>query len=240
MPVDSFGTSKIKHLFLNKNVEGSSGKYNFDKCKNIDEIREFDANILALQKLLPGKILSIMNQKHTNDVRIINNKNHEMIFDGQICTAEGIALIVQTADCIPVLLADYDKNIIAAVHAGWRGARAGIIQNAVLKMRELGATNIEAVIGPCIKQESYEVDIDFYDNFISETDQNKQYFIASNKKYLFDNTSYVKDKLADLEISNIFDININTYNDKDFYSFRRYTHHGGEYGSNISAIYIEP
>lgn len=66
---------------------------------------------------------------------------------------------VNTADCVPVVLADTSAGIIAAAHAGWRGAVAGIIGNTVDTMTGLGATaaNIRAVMGPCIGVECFEV-----------------------------------------------------------------------------------
>jgi YfiH family protein len=69
--------------------------------------------------------------------------------DAAVTTSSGAALAVLTADCAPVALAS-PEGVLGIVHAGWRGLRAGVVQAAVTTMRRLGATRIEAVVGPCI------------------------------------------------------------------------------------------
>jgi hypothetical protein len=74
--------------------------------------------------------------------------------DAAVTTVPGAVLAVQTADCAPVaLLAD---GVVAAAHAGWRGLEAGVLGATVERMRSLGATDIQAVLGPCIHAECYE------------------------------------------------------------------------------------
>ena len=64
-----------------------------------------------------------------------------------------------TADCVPILLCDPKKKIIACVHAGWKGALNGIIKNTTKKFNDLNSSNDDliAVVGPCIKKDNYEV-----------------------------------------------------------------------------------
>jgi YfiH family protein len=69
--------------------------------------------------------------------------------DAAVTTARGAALAILTADCAAVALAS-PQGVLGAAHAGWRGVRAGVIEAAVTTMRRLGATRVEAVIGPCI------------------------------------------------------------------------------------------
>jgi polyphenol oxidase len=78
--------------------------------------------------------------------------------DAIVSKAE-VVVAVQTADCAAVLLADPDTRVVAAVHAGWRGAGAGVVRNAVRAMGALGASpgRIIAVIGPHICMSCYEV-----------------------------------------------------------------------------------
>jgi YfiH family protein len=76
--------------------------------------------------------------------------------DAAVAAVSGCALAVLTADCAPIALLAPDEGIIGAVHAGWRGALAGVVENAVDAMRDLGARSISAVIGPCIGPECYE------------------------------------------------------------------------------------
>ncbi|MCZ9290023.1 peptidoglycan editing factor PgeF [Corynebacterium sp. c8Ua_174] len=79
--------------------------------------------------------------------------------DALITTLRGTALIVLTADCVPVLLSDEDAGVIAAVHAGRMGARNGILRRAIARMEDLGAvpSNIHALLGAAASGENYEV-----------------------------------------------------------------------------------
>lgn len=69
--------------------------------------------------------------------------------DAAVSVASGGVLAVLTADCAPVGLAS-PEGIIGVAHAGWRGLRAGVVEATVQAMRRLGATRVEAVLGPCI------------------------------------------------------------------------------------------
>jgi hypothetical protein len=75
--------------------------------------------------------------------------------DASATAHAGPVLGVLTADCAPVALVS-PEGPIAAVHAGWRGLHAGVLQRAVERVRALGATEVRAVLGPCIHAECYE------------------------------------------------------------------------------------
>lgn len=75
--------------------------------------------------------------------------------DAIVTAAPGITLAIATADCAPIALAS-PEGVIGAVHAGWPGLRAGVIGAAVATMRELGAAEVRAALGPCIHAECYE------------------------------------------------------------------------------------
>lgn len=79
--------------------------------------------------------------------------------DAMVSRLPGVGLAIVTADCAPVLLADAAAGVVGAVHAGWRGAVAGVLEATVGAMAGLGAevSGIAAVVGPCIGQVSYEV-----------------------------------------------------------------------------------
>lgn len=77
--------------------------------------------------------------------------------DGLVTTSGNLGLTILTADCLPLLLADEEGKVIGACHAGWRGAAGGIVANTTDAMRRAGATNITALIGPTIRQPSYQV-----------------------------------------------------------------------------------
>jgi YfiH family protein len=69
--------------------------------------------------------------------------------DAAVATANGTVLAVLTADCAPIAFAS-PEGVLGIAHAGWRGLRAGVVEATVTTMRRLGATRIEAVLGPCI------------------------------------------------------------------------------------------
>jgi len=75
--------------------------------------------------------------------------------DALVTTDSGLALAIQTADCLPVVLWSAE-GVIGAAHAGWRGLEAGVLERTAAAMRGLGATEIDARIGPCIHVECYE------------------------------------------------------------------------------------
>jgi YfiH family protein len=77
--------------------------------------------------------------------------------DGVVTATPGLALAVLVADCTPVLLADVEAGVVGAVHAGRPGMSARIVDVAVERMRELGARDLRAVVGPSICARCYEV-----------------------------------------------------------------------------------
>jgi YfiH family protein len=80
--------------------------------------------------------------------------------DALATDADGIGLVVRTADCVPVLLADPVARLVAAVHSGWRGLLAGVVPGAVRRLRSRGASDLRAAVGPAICGECYEVGAD--------------------------------------------------------------------------------
>ena len=113
--------------------------------------------------------LVLMHQTHSNKVIVVDkkNKNKKIIADALITKSEGLAIGVLTADCVPIILYDEINKIIGCIHAGWRGAISGIIENTLNKFKEINNNNkINVAVGPCIGNESYEVSVEFYDNFL--------------------------------------------------------------------------
>lgn len=200
----------------------------------------------ARSKLKVSYIFTMI-QVHSSDVVIVdkNNVSQPIKADAAVTREKNLALSVITADCVPVLLASRNADVIGAMHCGWKGARYNIIKNTVASMRALQSSNkapIIAFIGPSIKQKSYEIDKDFYQSFIEESPINHQFFVNSNKgnHYMFDLVGYVAYKLGqeNIEIKKISEDD--TYSMPDKYpSFRRFTHTGEVYNSNIlSTIHI--
>ncbi len=231
-----YSSKKIKYAFFTKKVESVDHRY-FSHHENYKKNRELIAKMFLSENIL------FTDQKHTKDVILVESyKQDPIIADGQITTTKGLAIAVATADCVPLLLADEDAGIVSCVHAGWRGAKSNIMQEAVDKMHKLGANNITAIIGPCIRQESYEVSQDFYDEFLIQDQKNDQFFLHSINKnhYMFNLPAYVKAQLKLPYVKAILDMEYNTYQDEEnFFSFRKTTHNPQiPMGNIVSAIML--
>jgi polyphenol oxidase len=163
--------------------------------------------------------------------------------DAIVTNIPGLAVCVLTADCAPVLMADADAGVIAAVHAGWRGAKAGVIESAIEAMESLGAraARISAAIGPAISAAAYEVSPDFKSAFLIDGEANEQYFEQRpGSRPHFNLPAFVKHRLSSSGVTNIKDIGVCTYeNESILFSFRRTCHRfESDYGRQISAILI--
>ena len=153
-----------------------------------------------------------------------------------------LPIAVLTADCVPILLFDNKKNIIAAIHAGWKGAFKGIICNVANFMFKKGCKkkDIIAAIGPCIGKTKYNVKENFKKKFIKKNKKNKIFFKSKNDAIYFDLSSYVKSQLKLCRITNIDMKNVDTFTKKNnFFSARRsLSLKHDDYGRNISIIMI--
>jgi YfiH family protein len=126
------------------------------------------ANRARLAELigLPEQDVVYMEQIHSPNVTEVTTELLDElggtpveVTDALVTTVPGVALVVLTADCVPVLLSDEDAGVVAAVHAGRIGARNGIIARTVERMEELGATPsaVHALLGAAAAGEDYEV-----------------------------------------------------------------------------------
>ncbi len=162
--------------------------------------------------------------------------------DALVTRAANLAIGILTADCAPVLMADTEARVIAAVHCGWKGALAGVAEAALGAMMELGAEpdRVAAAVGPCIAQRSYEVGPEFVDAFLLRDAGNEPFFAPAPKdaRRLFDLQGFVRHRLAKAGIARIEVLDRDTYGeDGQFFSFRRATHRDeADYGRQLSAI----
>lgn len=165
--------------------------------------------------------------------------------DALITDRPGMALGVLTADCAPVLFADGRNRVAAAAHAGWRGARAGVLEACVAAMVERGASvaDIDAAVGPCIGAKSYEVGPEFHHDFIGDDPASEVFFRPSERsgRFLFDLAGYVAARLKALGLASIEILDCDTLTDPDrFYSHRRGVLSGvPETGRLLSVIRLE-
>lgn len=117
-------------------------------------------NRSALASRIGVSALATMAQVHGDVVLQVSDGGEAGECDALITTDADVALVVQVADCVPLLLADENAGVIAAVHVGWKGAAADIAARAVERMRDLGAKHIHGWIGPSICGACYEVGVE--------------------------------------------------------------------------------
>ena len=172
--------NNIKHCFFSRRGGFSKGIYQSLNCGkgSKDNKKNVSRNLYFVSKKMKinQKKLLLMHQTHSNKVIIVHKKNQnlkKLDSDALITKIKGISLGVVTADCVPIILYDKKNQIIGCIHAGWKGASSGIIENTLKKFRILNTKNkIFASVGPCIGKKSYEVDIDFYKKFILKSKKN--------------------------------------------------------------------
>jgi YfiH family protein len=241
------GFKNVKHCFFSKNGGVSKDIYDSLNCGigSDDEKKNILGNLSIVSKKMgvDKDNLFLMNQTHSNKVIVINESNRaaqRVNADALITEIKDIAVSVLTADCVPILIYEEINKIVACIHAGWRGAVNGIIENTLNKIINMNKNNkIYVAIGPCIGLKNYLVGKEFYDQFIQENKENKIFFFpANNEKFLFDLRKYVNFKITKFEVKHVENIDLDTYDEKkNFFSFRRSRKLGEkDYGRCISTI----
>jgi len=164
--------------------------------------------------------------------------------DAMVTATPGLALGVLTADCAPVLFADAQARVVAAVHAGWRGALSGVVEAAIKAMEDLGAKRerIGAAVGPCIGQDAYEVGPEFKAEFLDRDSDSAGFFspVNANDRPRFDLSGYIVQRLRQAGVADAAAIDVCTYaRNEDFFSYRRTrSRQEPDYGRQISAIVL--
>ena len=165
--------------------------------------------------------------------------------DAMVTDRADLVLGVLSADCAPVLIADPEARIVAAAHAGWRGALGGVVGSTVESMVAKGADprRMVAAVGPCIGQASYEVGADFLAAFTAEDAGFERFFApgAASDKRQFDLPGFVLHRLAQAGVNRAEWTGHDTCADGErFFSNRRAFKTGEpDYGRLISAIMIQ-
>jgi YfiH family protein len=237
----------VAHGFLGRRGGVSTGAYaglNVGTGSD-DNPQAIAANrVLATDSVLPGAALATLYQVHSADALVVREAVEGALRphgDALVTDRPGLALGILTADCAPVLLADREAGVVAAAHAGWKGAIGGVTDSAVAAMETLGARRdrIHAAIGPCIARASYEVDLAFVRRFEEADPANERFFTAGRADHAqFDLEAYVAHRLAAAGIARVEALGLDTYaDDTRFFSYRRATHRGEpNYGRQISII----
>lgn len=162
-----------------------------------------------------------LTQTHSNRVVDLDTDHPTLDADGASCTMKNTVCCVLTADCIPLLLYDARDGRIAAVHIGWRGLCAGIIENVIKLFSQ--TTGIIGWIGPAISAARYEVGTDVYTSCIEYFPEAKTALSPNGENHwLADLKKMVKMKLNAFNITRVFDSGLCTCLAQNrLYSYRR-------------------
>lgn len=244
-------TPAFEHAFFTRQGGVSSGLYNSLNCgygsddavENVSENRQRASTRLGVAS---SSLVSVY-QVHGTDVITVEkpwDRHTAPKADGMVTRQPELALGILTADCTPVLFADPEAGIIGACHAGWRGALDGIVEATVSSMQALGSArgNIVAAIGPCIAQKSYQVGLEFRDQFTGRDPQYSRYFIDDDATHLrFDLGGFVELMLDRAQIAQFENVGIDNCAETEIlFSYRRTTLAGkSDYGRGLSAIVLK-
>lgn len=243
--------SGVRHGFFTREGGISGGIYaslncGFGSGDNADAVRENRALVAGKLGAGPAALVTVR-QVHSNRVIVADAPwmpEAAPEADAIVTRIPSLAVGVLTADCTPILFADPRAGVVAAAHAGWKGAKAGIIDAVIGAMEELGARRerICLAIGPTISQDAYEVGPEFEAAFLADAATNCKYFrgAAPDERPHFDLPGYCRDRAQAAHIASVDSLNLCTYrNESLFFSYRRSIHHGEpDYGRQISAIVI--
>jgi len=159
-------------------------------------------------------------QVHGGSVEVVTESGYYHNVDGLVTNKKGLALAIKVADCAAILIADPFTGTIAAVHAGWRGAAAGILPTAIHEMKKLGSdtTNLTVYVSPCLSVQNFEVGEEvaaqFDEVFINRTIGNKPHLNLAS--LLFQQLMDAGIDKESIELDTLC-----TVSDNRFYSHRR-------------------
>jgi hypothetical protein len=179
--------------------------------------------------------LAKSHQVHGNEVLVVESSGGYDGYDALITNRKGILLAVTVADCVPILIYDKARKVIAAVHAGWKGSAHKIVTKTIEKMTEEYGTktrDIVCFVGSCIGKDSFEVHNDVAQYF----DDTCKSSLAEVGKYLVDLQKTNIDQLLDLGVKEKY-IEVSsddTYQSTDLYFSHR--KENGKTGRMMAAI----
>ena len=239
----------IRHGFMTRAGGVSDGIYDSLNCglgsdDDLEHVRENRRRVLQMAGI-PAKTLLTAYQVHSPDVLVVEEEWRDgprPKVDALVTTRQNIAIAASHADCVPILFADPDARMVAAAHAGWRGAVGGVLQATVKQMCALGARpeRIRAGVGPCIGPASYEVGPEFPAPFLAQNPANARFFRPAQRAghHMFDLESYVAAELAAMKLGAIEVAHRDTCAEAEtFFSYRRSClRKEPDYGRHVSVI----
>ena len=240
MPLDPIRSGHLRapHGFFTRRGGASSGVFGGLNCgpgsSDQAEAVTINRGRVAAAMGVEADAMHGLRQVHSARVAVVDDPAGRPEADAAVTTRPGLVLSVLTADCLPVLFeAD---GVVAVAHAGWKGLRAGVLEATAAAMREAGAGEIRAAIGPAISGPAYEVGPDLRAGF-DDPDADAFFTPGDGDRLQFDLPGYALHRLAAAGVAAEWTGHC-TYGDPDrFFSYRRATHRGeADYGRLIAAI----
>jgi purine-nucleoside/S-methyl-5'-thioadenosine phosphorylase / adenosine deaminase len=245
----SLDNTSVRHAFFTRHGGVSEGLYaslNGGQGSRDDpaKVRENRSRMAAALGVAPDRFVTCY-QVHSAEVVTVTRpwtRESAPRADAMVTRERGLAIAVSTADCGPVLFADAEAQVVAAAHAGWKGAFTGVLEATLVAMEELGASRarVAAVLGPTISRAAYEVGPEFVDRFVAVDRANLAFFAPSTRPghARFDLPAYIGSRLRRAGVGTFHDLGLCTYADEDrFFSYRRVTHRNEkDYGRLLHAI----
>ena len=239
--------ARLAHGFFTRHGGVSGGSYASlnGGIGSGDEPATVESNRALAASALGGGASDIhgLYQKHSA-IAVETGDGPRQEGDALVCNRPGPVLTILTADCAPVLLADTEAGVVAAAHAGWRGAVAGIIRTAIEAMARLGAEpgRMKAVVGPCIQQASYQVGPDLKEAVLAASPGAEGFFVPDPEpeRFRFNLPGYVLSQLTEAGVEAAA-MTEDTYSDDRFFSHRRACHDNApDSGRLMSMIRLLP
>jgi YfiH family protein len=196
----------------------------FNLAKHVDDdplaVSVNRAKLILALKLPSDPIW--LEQIHSNKVVCAHEITAGVKADASYTDKANVVCAILTGDCLPLLITDQQGSKVAAIHAGWRGLAAGVIEAAIKKLRIPG-NELLAWLGPTISAKHYEVGEEVRKAFVKQYPQAQEAFTATTKqKWRADLYLLARQYLNRLGINQIYGGEFCTYTDKDlFFSHRR-------------------
>lgn len=243
------GLPGISHGFFTRHGGVSEGIYASLNCGlgSADDPAAVRENRRRVASHLGAAALQTAHQVHSPTAVIIHRSSTDddrPKADALVTAERGIAVAVLSADCAPVLFADPRAGVVAAAHAGWRGAVGGVVEQTIEAMLTLGARreDIRAAVGPTIGPQVYEVGPDFERQVLALDGQARGRFHLppGGLRVHFDLPGYVADRLRRAEVEVADETSGCTFTcNEQFFSYRRsQSRQELDYGRQISAIVL--
>ena len=210
------------------------GNHVDDKPQAVTQNRE----IIRSSLRLPGEPIWL-EQVHSARVAEVaaDTAGSVPVADAAVTRERGCVLAIMTADCLPVVLCSPEYDVIAAVHGGWRGLAADILQHTIATM-DCPPASVHAWLGPAIGPDCFEVGDDVWDQFVAQDWQMASCFKANEKqKFMADIYAIARRSLSTLGVNKISGGNHCTYAESDtFFSYRRTP----ETGRMVTLAWMQP